>query len=92
MHPNHPRKNWALKFKVTDIDMFLLRRRKLQQKTTKVDISHLVGKSRAIAIQTLRGKTVQYVALKAGEQPPTPVESVYIVCYDSVTDLVTHAA
>ena len=69
--------------------MFLFRRRKQQK--AKEDISHLVGKSRAAAVEALRGKTVQYVALKAGEQPPTPVATVYIVCYDSVTDLVTSA-
>ncbi len=74
--------------------MFLLRRRQQQkqQQNQKEDISHLVGKSRANAVQVLRGKNVQYVALKAGEQPPASVASVYIVCYDSVTDLVTSAA
>ena len=80
---------------MTDIDMFLLRRRQQQKKNAnanaKENISHLVGKSRAAAVEALRGKTVQYVALKAGEQPPTPVATVYIVCYDSVTDLVTSA-
>jgi hypothetical protein len=72
--------------------MFFLRRRKQQQQQQKKqDISHLVGKPRAAAIEALRGKTVQYVALKAGEQLPSPVTSVYIICYDSVTDLVTSA-
>lgn len=73
--------------------MFLLRRRQQQkQQNQKEDISHLVGKSRANAVQALRGKNVQYVALKAGEQSPPAADSVYIVCYDSVTDLVTSAA
>ena len=73
--------------------MFLLRRRQQQKKNAnaKQNISHLVGKSRAAAVEALRGKTVQYVALKSGEQSPTPVATVYIVCYDSVTDLVTSA-
>lgn len=79
------------KIKMTDIDMFLLRRRQQQQKKQKENISHLVGKSRAAAVEALRGNTVQYVALKAGEQPPPASPSLYIVCYDSVTDLVTSA-
>ena len=77
---------------MNDIDMFLLRRRQQQKKNVKENISHLVGKSRATAVEALRGKTVQYVALKSGEQSPTPVATVYIVCYDSVTDLVISAA
>ncbi len=75
--------------------MFFLRRRRQQPQQRKDDISHLVGKSRAAAIQALKGtgKTIQYIALKAGEQPPSiPATSVYIVCYDSITEIVTFAA
>jgi hypothetical protein len=73
--------------------MFLFRRRNRNLRNKKHDISKLVGKPRSIAIQSLRGLTVQYVALKAGEAfPPVPAPPVYMVCYDSITDIVTFAA
>ncbi len=63
-----------------------------QNQSRKDDISHLIGKPRAEAVQSLRGKTVQYIALKNGEPAPAAPDASYIVCYDSVTDIVTSAA
>ncbi len=62
------------------------------EKTTKENIGHLVGKSRANAMQVLQGKTVQYIALKSGEAIPAAPQSTYVICYDSITDIVISAA
>jgi hypothetical protein len=79
--------------------MFLMRRRQQQKqqqqqekKSQKEDISHLVGKPRVGAMLALRGKAVQYIALKNGEAVPPAPNGLYVICYDSVTEVVISAA